>query len=647
MQNWPTLDKRSGVLPGQVTSLSHGTISYPSILLQNSHIPDKGSGVHPEQATSKSQGAITYSNVDDSCLANTSENSTNELTECKMASDSLQKDSPPNSCFSYIAKDHSYCIPFDRQSQLASAIPQCTDTETLETTENTIEYIVGENEDGYMETDDENSTNSETEDSQSHGSSTDTGSESFNCSSSGRAPVTSKKDFLQCSVCQNIFVTMESLRQHYTRLYSCTTCGQLFSHWKSLKFHLCAQNSAAKACNICAESVLNSCVICNAFFVSEDTLLSHIKSTHSSVVHNKLGAETKALAVKLSLPTVSGTMAHVVTSSPEHVLGSCNTSIPGTSSAAAHLSNGNPLISKSYFGSLPTIVTSSVLPPSPSSSCPSLDPGASKVVNRCPNNTVPSTVSHVVLQQSKNHHMTGLTNGQPKILPISKIQTQVLEMCQMRMKPLCNGSTAAFSKDDAVAHQTSQPPGLTSIPAGATNKTSASATAQPVYSSAPPLTILAMFKNNSQEAALLKRMNTNWRSKVAYPCRHCGAVSRQPSLNITHRYLHRGRRSHQCQCGRAFKHQLHLLRHWVQHAEAASYICVNCGHTFTGAKLLAGHIMGNTRKAKCRWKYRLRTRCRTPFSCDCGQLFVRASAYIWHQLKNRTKVKRSTKHLKQ
>lgn len=160
--------------------------------------------------------------------------------------------------------------------------------------------------------------------------------------------------------------------------------------------------------------------------------------------------------------------------------------------------------------------------------------------------------------------------------------------------------------------------------------------------SPPSPTILAMFENDSQDVALMRRMNTGWRAKASHPCRQCGAILRQPSLIISHRYLHRGRRLHRCQCGRAFKHQLHLLRHCVQHAEAVSYICVSCGDTFTGAKHLAQHLKGDTLKNSCsgqKWKSKVKTKCRMAFTCDCGHIFFRPSAYIWHQLKNRTKSK--------
>ncbi|XP_037130173.1 uncharacterized protein si:dkey-79d12.4 isoform X2 [Syngnathus acus] len=146
--------------------------------------------------------------------------------------------------------------------------------------------------------------------------------------------------------------------------------------------------------------------------------------------------------------------------------------------------------------------------------------------------------------------------------------------------------------------------------------------------SAPLPTIVALLENQRQ--VLTKRTNT----RAQRTCRQCGTVLRQPYLAVSHRYLHRGSRSHRCQCGRAFKHRLHLLRHRVQHAEAESYICVNCGNTFTGARLLAEHLRGNTWKTK-----KCRTKCNMPLACSCGHFFYRASAYIWHQIKNNVKTR--------
>ncbi|XP_061094228.1 mucin-5AC [Conger conger] len=153
-----------------------------------------------------------------------------------------------------------------------------------------------------------------------------------------------------------------------------------------------------------------------------------------------------------------------------------------------------------------------------------------------------------------------------------------------------------------------------------------------------PLKILGMFANRSQEVALGKRLEKSWRSKGVFLCRQCGAISRQPSLGVRHRYLHRGSRRHRCHCGRTFLHLLHLLRHHVQHAEATRFVCAPCGRTFSGARCLARHKQDQEGKRKRRRKRKKRERsrkdCHAPFSCDCGQIFHRPTAFLWHKLKN-------------
>ncbi|XP_036449398.1 uncharacterized protein si:dkey-79d12.4 isoform X2 [Colossoma macropomum] len=158
------------------------------------------------------------------------------------------------------------------------------------------------------------------------------------------------------------------------------------------------------------------------------------------------------------------------------------------------------------------------------------------------------------------------------------------------------------------------------------------------------LKIVAMFVNQSQELALQKRLRQSWHSKTIFPCRHCGAIARQPSLGIRHRYQHRGPRLHRCQCGRTFQRQLHLLRHQVQHAEAMRYVCAACGQTFQGTHHLASH------KQKVLFRFRpsnmkkgTRRECRNVFHCDCGQAFARSSALLWHMLKNSKSCKRLKK----
>ncbi|KAI7807060.1 uncharacterized protein si:dkey-79d12.4 [Triplophysa rosa] len=149
---------------------------------------------------------------------------------------------------------------------------------------------------------------------------------------------------------------------------------------------------------------------------------------------------------------------------------------------------------------------------------------------------------------------------------------------------------------------------------------------------------VGMFENKSSDIALQKRLKQTWSSKPIFPCRHCGAVSRQPSLRVRHRYLHRGSRLYRCQCGRSFQRQIHLLRHQVQHAEAVRFVCACCGRTFDGANKLTRH------KQQSRLIHRqyAKTKCIAAFECTCGRVFTRPSVLLWHVLKN-TKPQQNTK----
>lgn len=170
-----------------------------------------------------------------------------------------------------------------------------------------------------------------------------------------------------------------------------------------------------------------------------------------------------------------------------------------------------------------------------------------------------------------------------------------------------------------------------------------------VLSDSGPLRILFMFLNQSRELALAQRMKTRWHYKDVFSCRQCGAISRQPSLVVLHRYRHKGApRKHRCRCGRRFQARLHLLRHQILHTEATRYICTPCGDSFEGAKRLLLH-KANCRRAKKRRKHHLD--CWRPFVCTCGLKFVRPSALLWHKLNNsrhkqkaRNEIKSPQKH---
>uniref|UniRef100_A0A671LVT8 C2H2-type domain-containing protein n=1 Tax=Sinocyclocheilus anshuiensis TaxID=1608454 RepID=A0A671LVT8_9TELE len=154
-----------------------------------------------------------------------------------------------------------------------------------------------------------------------------------------------------------------------------------------------------------------------------------------------------------------------------------------------------------------------------------------------------------------------------------------------------------------------------------------------------PLQIVAMFVNRNRDLALQKRLKQSWRSKTIFPCRQCGAVSRQPSLRVRHRYLHRGSRLYRCQCGRSFQRQLHLLRHQVQHAESVRFVCARCGNTFEGAHKLTWHKQKHRNGRRCAKK-----KCKVAFDCSCGQMFTRPSALLWHMLKNSNLSKHTRKN---
>ncbi|XP_077432922.1 uncharacterized protein LOC144058374 [Vanacampus margaritifer] len=317
------------------------------------------------------------------------------------------------------------------------------------------------------------------------------------CKACGRGPFRSIKlhqrhcislsgKTFQCSRCTILFPNEAALKEHHIILYTCDTCGQVFSNLDQHRQHHPPNLGRIRLICFCSESMPKVCAICKSFFVSEKFLLAHITKVHASVV-------TK--------------------------------------------------------------------------SC---------IVNKPPGLTDNNVCAESTLKPVKQ-----VTNGQ-----------------------LPTDHTYSFSAEVQTSHLDPS-------------------------RSAPLPTILALFENQSQKLASIERTNTHRHSRVLRTCRQCGTVLRQPSLAISHRYLHRGRRSHRCQCGRAFKHRLHLLRHCVQHAEAKSYICVNCGNTFAGARLLAKHLRGKTwKKKKCRGK------CKMPLACSCGYVFYRASAYIWHQIKN-------------
>ncbi|XP_061572547.1 zinc finger protein 729 [Cololabis saira] len=446
---------------------------------------------------------------------------------------------------------------------------------TLETSENSVEYVLGE--DDSMESDcekDDDSTSTESEDetqsslSLPHNSSdalksSDCGTrpaalpsaDTVTCTECGQGPFMSmKRHLLQCSsvknkpecvLCKKRFLTVKELQEHHKPLQCCEMCFQVFPHQSSY-CNQCPKGGKSFLVLFCSKSMPKLCKICKSLFICNKTLSAHVRKAHSFVVTSQV-----------IVPLMS--KIYHTTSPP----GDCSRTVQSAVSAPH-------VVNQAIDMTLPSPMKSTTS--SPSTSSHSGTP---------PSRTYTLSAAATVDQPSSN-----------LFIPISA-------------SPGANVSAAE---------------------AGASNAD---------FSSMP--TILASFKNVSQSVAL-KGVKTGWRSKTCCPCRQCGTIFRQPSLIIPHRYHHRGRHSHQCECGRAFKHRLHLLRHCVQHAEAISYICVSCGDTFTGAKHLAQHLRGKSQKKSSSGyvtKTKVKKKCRMPFTCDCGQLFLRPSAYLWHYLKNR------------
>lgn len=386
------------------------------------------------------------------------------------------------------------------------------------------------------------------------------------CLACGRGPFRSVKLHLlhctgvqvkhPCSLCKEVFPNQAALKEHYMPLYTCDVCGQVFPLEKLYNDHKCPKGTRSPLVLFCSESRPQPCNICKSFFVSEKSLSNHINKVHMSVVSTKVCIITNPAAL-------AGKSAQ---------LGVRHSTVPAviTPNAANQVINGKLCVGHVNIG----------------------------------------TQSAATNSHSASALTSSAKEGQP---PDKATVTSAVEATR---------SERSSSNQSQSADQPANCP-----PAEDANPT-------------PTPTILAMFENGSHDLARTKRMNMGWRSKTPLPCRQCGAIFRQPSLIISHRYLHRGQRSHQCQCGRTFKHQLHLLRHCVQHAETVSYICASCGETLLGAKLLEQHIRGKRGKKSHsghKWKPRVKRKCKVPLTCDCGQLFFRPSAFIWHQLRNRTK----------
>lgn len=456
----------------------------------------------------------------------------------------------------------------------------------VETSENSVEYVLGEDDkDNSMESDcekDDDSADSESDDETLPSS-------SLPCNS-GKASDSSDAETAP---------TDHSL--------TCTQCGR--GPFMSMKLHLMHCSSV---------KTKYQCVLCKTRFLTVKDLRDHHKPLH---------------CCELCLQVFPQQPSHYCNQCPKGgkliLVLFCSNSMPKVCKICKSLFICDKTLSVHVSNVHSPVATNRVIVPSELNDTTSL-PGVHRIKPQSGISTSgaehPAIKGKLCIGQNYEASRPSLMKCSPSSLSTS----------------LYPGMTSALKDKVSAAATVSQPSCDLLAPVSAlpsTNGPTPDTGASNAGSSSMP-SILAWFENVSETLALMKRMNAGWRSKAPRPCRHCGAIFRQPSFTIPHRYHHRGRHSHRCQCGRAFKHRLHLLRHCVQHAETISYICASCGGTFTGARLLAQHLRGKSVKKShsgCVTKIKVKRKCRMPFSCDCGQLFHRPSAYIWHQLRNREK----------
>nr|XP_049587197.1 zinc finger and BTB domain-containing protein 11 isoform X11 [Syngnathus scovelli] len=520
------------------------------------------------------------------------------------------------------------------------------------------------------------------------------------CKDCGRGPFSSIKLHLryctgypgrlfQCSCCMAFFPSQEALKEHRIVLYSCEVCGQVFNKWVSQHQHQPSNKARLRVVSFCPDSMPKTCTICKSFFLNEKFFLAHVTRVHTSVVSTKL-----CIINKPSGLTHNKLPANVATKLiPKSVI-KTEQDNEFSVNAAAKIPP-NPFIKTEQDDGLSANAAAKI-PPNPVIKTEEDDGFLANVAaeitpkpvikteqdDRFLANVAAEITPKPVIKTEQDDRF--LANAAAEITPKTVIKTEQDDMFLANVAAEITPKTVIKTEQDDMflanvaaeitpktVIETEQDDGfLANVAAEITPKTvmkteqddgfwanvATEITPKPVikteqvlnehplsdhtycYSeelgtkrpdlacSAPLPTIVALLKNQRQ--VLTKRTNT----RAQRTCRQCGTVLRQPYLAVSHRYLHRGSRSHRCQCGRAFKHRLHLLRHRVQHAEAESYICVNCGNTFTGARLLAEHLRGNTWKTK-----KCQPKCNMPLACICGHFFYRASAYIWHQMKNDVK----------
>ncbi|XP_029594178.1 uncharacterized protein si:dkey-79d12.4 isoform X2 [Salmo trutta] len=461
----------------------------------------------------------------------------------------------------------------------------------------------------------------------------------------------SKRICIQCSVCK-FFFPGDVLANHMISYHStksqvqspvtetpdkgaCVRCGR--GPFTSLEHHM-------KYCN---KQKGIQCVMCKAYFLTEGSLVDHIVLAHADKLVTQAGGSsaTTFSFVPMAISTTSGQQ------SPSSSTLMCY------SSGIKELKRLAPVPvadqGPSAVGQLTPAGQSTVsLPRVMLSTTTSSQPAVPVVATLLFDNTGggPGKMARLVPVAPQTNppkpHVPAptQTNTAKPIGQFSNLLQQTVHQAQSVQQQ--TPRPMALAMDPIRSPTTPSPrPVSASAPGKITMIRLSPVPTPPLAQSSPltlafapvPLSIMCMFVNRSKELALEKRMKMSWRSKGTYTCRQCGAISQQPSLSVKHRYLHRGSRRYRCHCGRSFLRRLHLLRHYLQHAQATRYICTACGETFDGAKCLAQHMVGASNTTRCPGDsitLKLRKECRIPFSCHCGQVFCRPAAFLWHKLKN-------------
>ncbi|XP_024247086.2 uncharacterized protein LOC112226769 isoform X2 [Oncorhynchus tshawytscha] len=479
------------------------------------------------------------------------------------------------------------------------------------------------------------------------------------CDHCGKGPFTnldnhmktcSRRKCIQCSVCK-LFFPSDVLANHMISYHStksrvqspvtekpdngaCVRCGR--GPFTSLEHHM-------KYCN---KQKGIQCVMCKAYFLTEGSLVDHIVLAHADKLVTQAGGSsaTTFSFVPMAISTTSGQQ-----SPSSSTLMCCSSGhkelkrlAPVPVSDQGHRAVGQ-LTPAGQSVSLPRVMlstTSSSQPAVPVVATLLIDNtggGPAKIARLVP--VAPQTNPPKTQVTAPTHTNTAKPLGQfsnllqQTVHQAKSVQQQTPRPIALAMDPIRSPTTPSPRSVSASA-----PGKITMIHLSPVPTPPLAQSSPLTLAFAPaPLSIMCMFVNRSKELALEKRMKMSWRSKCTYTCRQCGAVSQQPSLSVKHRYLHRGSRRYRCHCGRSFLRRLHLLRHYLQHAQATRYICTACGETFDGAKCLAQHMVGASNTTRCPGDsitLKLRKACRMPFSCHCGQVFCRPAAFLWHKLKN-------------